>query len=70
MKASNDFLLFSDLGKFEVILKSVESILDEIERELGATGRNGLWLTGPTYTAADICFVSTFRVQFYLQHLQ
>jgi glutathione S-transferase len=49
--------VFTDLSKFLKVLEIVESVLDEIETELGSEKHLGPWLCGPTFSAADICLV-------------
>ena len=52
---------FSDLSKYKGLLAQVEAILDEVENMLGAGDHLGPWLCGPTFSAADISFVSLGR---------
>ena len=50
---------FTDLSKYRQLLGQVEAILDEVENVLGSADHLGPWLCGPTFTAADISFVSS-----------
>ena len=49
---------FTDLAKYQKMLDQVEAILDEVENLLSAEDHLGPWLCGPTFSAADIPFVS------------
>lgn len=51
-------MVFTDLSKYQKILHQVESILDEVESELGSDNHSGPWLCGPTFSAADLCMVA------------
>jgi glutathione S-transferase len=63
IKVAEFSTIFTDLAKYQKVLEHVESILDEVENELGSDNHLGPWLCGPIFSAADICLVSyTFHI--------
>jgi glutathione S-transferase len=59
IKVAEFSTIFTDLSQYQKVLEHVELILDEIETELGSEKHLGPWLCGPTFSAADICLVSS-----------
>jgi glutathione S-transferase len=59
IKVAEFSTIFTDLSQYQKVLGHVELILDEIETELGSEKHLGPWLCGPTFSAADICLVSS-----------
>ncbi len=56
--AEQNLELLRDRDRVVGLLELVESALDNAEGVLGADDRVGVWLCGPTYTAADAAFAA------------
>ncbi len=64
-RVAREIAEFSDLEQFKAIIVSAENVLDDLEKELGQDDRDGPWLGGHNFTAADVT-LATFLVRMYL----